>query len=168
MRCGVRCASGAVPAERRCQVSARKVTLKTYRCMLVAEGTAQYTRETVEDAGGAIEVLFDKMAGLCCEEIHVLYLNGRNRIVGHEVVARGGLHGCAVTARDVLRGALLANASAFILAHNHPSGDPTPSAEDREMTRKIGALSRDLGCPLLDHIVVCPEECRSASIGDGQ
>ena len=144
--------------------SAAKVTLKTFRCMLVAEGTAQYTRSVVTDDVAAADVLFDKMAGLPVEEVHVLYVNGRNKIVGHEVVGRGGIHACSVSARDVLRGALVANAAAFIMAHNHPSGDPTPSEEDRAMTRRIADVARELGCPLLDHLVICPEERTYRSI----
>jgi DNA repair protein RadC len=69
-------------------------------------------------------------------------------------VAAGGLHGIHVQARDPLRIALREGASAFLLVHNHPSGDPTPSREDLDFTRAIADAARQVGAPLVDHVVV--------------
>ncbi len=88
------------------------------------------------------------------EEVWLLCLDGRHRLRAARCVARGGLHGCSLMARDVLREALKAAASAIILLHNHPSGDPSPSPEDIELTRRLAAAARVIGTPLLDHVIV--------------
>jgi len=69
-------------------------------------------------------------------------------------VALGGAHGCGVTARDILRAALGHGATGFVLVHNHPSGEPTPSAEDVSMTRAVARAADVIGVPLVDHVIV--------------
>jgi len=84
----------------------------------------------------------------------VLAIDGRNHMRGARRAAAGGLHGLHVKARDPLRIALREGASAFVLVHNHPSGDPTPSGDDIEFTRAILAGAEAIGTPLIDHVVV--------------
>jgi DNA repair protein RadC len=135
------------------------------RCVLVRDaGTEGTTPPRAASADDAAEIFFERMANLPCEEVHVLYLDGQNRVTGAEMIARGGLHGCALSTRDALRGAIVANASALIIAHNHPSGDPTPSSEDIGMTRALQAAAKTVGLPLLDHLVVCPESKKYRSV----
>ncbi len=88
------------------------------------------------------------------EELWLLALDGRNGLRGARRVAAGGLHGLHVTARDPLRLALRESASAFVLVHNHPSGDPAPSEEDIAFTRNVSAGAAIVGVPLVDHVVV--------------
>ncbi len=88
------------------------------------------------------------------EELWVVALDGQNGARGARRVAQGGLHGCAVSARDILRAALHDAASALVLVHNHPSGDPTPSAEDVAMTRVVAEAAEIVGTPLVDHVVI--------------
>lgn len=88
------------------------------------------------------------------EEVWLLALDGRSGLKSGTRLAQGGLHGCALVARDVLRAALREAASAIVLVHNHPSGDPTPSAEDVTMTRTLARACDAVGVPLLDHVVV--------------
>jgi DNA repair protein RadC len=88
------------------------------------------------------------------EELWILALDGNNRLRAARRVASGGLHGMYVSARDPLRIALREGASAFVLVHNHPSGDPTPSKEDVTFTASIAAAARVVSTPLLDHVVV--------------
>jgi DNA repair protein RadC len=88
------------------------------------------------------------------EEVWVLCLDGRNGVKSIRRVAQGGLHGCALTARDVLRPPLLDGASSLVLVHNHPSGDPTPSEQDIHMTRSVAVAAEVVGLALLDHVVV--------------
>jgi DNA repair protein RadC len=95
-----------------------------------------------------------RLAMLEHEEVWLLSLDGRNGVKSSQRIAQGGLHGCALTARDVLRPALRDAASAIVLVHNHPSGDPTPSTEDIEMTRLVAMACEVVGVPLLDHVVV--------------
>ena len=98
-----------------------------------------------------------RIGTLVHEEMWVVSLDGRNRLRGTRRVAQGGLHGCAVSARDVLRAAIGDAASGFVLVHNHPSGDPTPSAEDVRMTEAVARASAVVGVPLVDHVVVAGE-----------
>ncbi len=91
----------------------------------------------------------------------VLYLNTRNQPVGCEKVAVGGLNVAALQPREVFAPALSLGAAAVILAHNHPSGDPTPSPEDLAVTRHLQEAGRLLGVEVLDHLVVCTERFKS-------
>jgi DNA repair protein RadC len=76
-------------------------------------------------------------------------------------VAAGGLHGLHVTARDPLRFVVREAASTFVLVHNHPSGDPSPSEEDLAFTRAVVEGSVAVGTPLLDHVIVARRQSTS-------
>lgn len=91
------------------------------------------------------------------EELWVLALDGRNRLRSSRRAAMGGLSGVHVAVRDVLRTALRDGASAFVLVHNHPSGDPTPSDDDVRFTEVVAEGARTVGLPLLDHVVVAQD-----------
>jgi DNA repair protein RadC len=95
-----------------------------------------------------------RLATLDHEELWVLALDGRQGLRGARRVASGGIHGMHVTARDPLRFALREAASAFILVHNHPSGDPAPSEEDMAFTRAVAQGASAIGTPMLDHVVI--------------
>ncbi len=95
-----------------------------------------------------------RLAGLDHEEVWLLSVDGRNGLKSARRVAQGGLHGCALTTRDVLGPALRDAASAILLVHNHPSGDPRASSEDISMTRSLAAACSVVGLPLLDHVIV--------------
>jgi DNA repair protein RadC len=88
------------------------------------------------------------------EEFHALLLNSRHRVMREVLVTRGIVDASLIHAREVFRPAVSEGASGVILVHNHPSGDPTPSAEDRAVTRQLAAAGRALGIPVLDHVVI--------------
>jgi DNA repair protein RadC len=98
-----------------------------------------------------------RLSSLAHEELWALLLDARNRIVAERMLARGGLHACALTARDVLRPIVREAAGAFVLVHNHPGGDPCPSREDVAFTRQVHAASQTLGVTLVDHVIVARE-----------
>jgi DNA repair protein RadC len=91
----------------------------------------------------------------------VLLLDGRHRLIREELVSRGTLTASLVHPREVFRPALAACAAALILVHNHPSGDPTPSPEDREVTRRLARAGDILGVAVVDHVVVAERGYRS-------
>jgi DNA repair protein RadC len=95
-----------------------------------------------------------RLSSLDHEELWVLALDAGNGLRAARRVAMGGLQGMFVSARDPLRVALREGASAFILVHNHPSGDPTPSPEDIEFTERMVRAGDVVGTPLIDHVVV--------------
>jgi DNA repair protein RadC len=76
-------------------------------------------------------------------------------------VARGGVHGCALLTRDVLTPVVRQGAAGFVLVHNHPSGDPTPSREDIELTSHLSRAAQTISVPLLDHVVVARDGATS-------
>lgn len=94
------------------------------------------------------------IAHLPREQFRALYLDNRNRLMRDEWVADGTVDHAPVYPREVVRRALEISASAMILVHNHPSGDPTPSAADIAMTRKVVDAARVLGLQVHDHLVV--------------
>ncbi len=88
------------------------------------------------------------------EEFHVLLLNTQNAVMRELMVTRGILDASVVHPREVFAPALVEAAAAVVLVHNHPSGDPTPSPADREVTRQLVAAGRVLGIPVRDHVIV--------------
>jgi DNA repair protein RadC len=88
------------------------------------------------------------------EHFRVLFLDTRNRLLADEAQSRGTVNHTPVYPREVVRRALELHATALILVHNHPSGDPTPSAEDVAMTREIRDAARALSVVLHDHVIV--------------
>jgi DNA repair protein RadC len=82
------------------------------------------------------------------------YLNSRNQVLRREIISIGSLNASIVHPREVFIPALAVSAASLILAHNHPSGDPSPSEEDLAITRRITESGRLLGVELLDHVVV--------------
>ena len=91
----------------------------------------------------------------------VVLLDGRHRVLRHELVSQGTLTASLVHPREVFRPALRESAASVVLVHNHPSGDPTPSREDREITDRLGRAGEILGIPVLDHVVVAERGFRS-------
>lgn len=84
----------------------------------------------------------------------VMFLNTKNRVIGLNLVSVGILDSALVHPREVFKPAILANAASIILAHNHPSGEPWPSGEDRRVTRTLCEAGKILGIEVLDHIIV--------------
>jgi DNA repair protein RadC len=102
-----------------------------------------------------------RLATLDHEELWLLALDGRHGLRAARRVASGGIHGLHVAPRDALRIAVREAASAFVLVHNHPSGDPAPSEEDVGFTRAVSEAARVVGTPLLDHVVVARRRATS-------
>ena len=88
------------------------------------------------------------------EQFRVLYLDKKNQLQHDEILNRGTVDHAPVYPREVVRRALEVSASAIILVHNHPSGDPTPSRADIEMTKEVQAAGKALGIALHDHVVI--------------
>lgn len=100
------------------------------------------------------DYLMPKMRFLKKERFVVLFLNTKNKIIGEETISEGTLTGCLVHPREVYQSAILKNAAAIIVAHNHPSGEPQPSREDKELTDMLFKAGKTIGIPLYDHVVI--------------
>jgi DNA repair protein RadC len=95
------------------------------------------------------------------EHFVAFYLNSRNMVLRREVISIGSLNASIVHPREVFVPAIAVCAASLVLAHNHPSGDPTPSEEDLAITRRLMEAGRLIGIELLDHVVVCRDSYAS-------
>ncbi|HWR21535.1 MAG TPA: DNA repair protein RadC, partial [Verrucomicrobiae bacterium] len=95
-----------------------------------------------------------KLKGLLEEEVHVAFVNSKNAVMTSECLQRGTVDQSVVYVRKVIEHALTHKASGFLLAHNHPSGDPTPSSDDRDLTQALKAAAATVGVRFLDHLVI--------------
>lgn len=108
----------------------------------------------IQSPADAFDFLRMRLGGLPHEEFHVLWLDNRHRILACQRLFTGTIDGANVYPREVVREALGHNASAVILAHNHPSGVAEPSASDRAITRALKEALDLVGVRVLDHVVV--------------
>lgn len=146
---------------------------KAARIIAALELGQRVLRELVEEprmvlasAEQVAEWARPRLAILEHEEVWLLCLDARNGLKTARRVAQGGLHGCSMTPKDLMRPALQAAASAIIVLHNHPSGSPQPSKEDIEMTHHLALAGNVLGIPLLDHVIVTRQHsCSLAELG---
>ena len=131
----------------------RKLKLEVERVKL-AEGVASYAQSPVRlsaDVAPLLHSLLDKEA----HEVFLLVaLDAKNRILGYSEVARGGSSSCAITPAEVYKAAILSGAVGVVLSNNHPSGDPSPSADDVSMTHRLSEGAKLLGIRVVDHIIV--------------
>lgn len=111
-------------------------------------------RDLVSDPEAAARYLAASLAGEAREVMGVLLLDAKNRLLEDFVVFRGTVSSAAVAPSPILRAAVLAGASGLVLYHNHPSGDPSPSPEDRATTRRLVEAGRAVGVEVRDHLVV--------------
>lgn len=138
------------------------MTIKTaarYQLRLVREKDPEYSfseKEQVKTPGQVARILCDSMElDTRSQEVFVvLSLDVHGHINGMIEISRGGLSQTQVEPRAIYQYALLQNASAIMLAHNHPSGIPDPSADDIRLTKNIQAAGQLLGIDVLDHIVI--------------
>jgi DNA repair protein RadC len=104
-----------------------------------------------------LRVVGPGLRDLSVEEFHLLALDTRSRLIRDVLVTRGLLDSSLVHPREVFRAAIAEAAAGIILVHNHPSGDPTPSAEDRAVTRQLVAAGQLLDLPVYDHVIVAAD-----------
>ena len=132
---------------------------------LLGEIAMRYQVETQpERPAGALPVvscpedvrllLQPEMSGLAQEQMRVLLLDTKNQVVGQRVIYQGNISSVTIRTSEVFRPAVMEAVPSVIVAHNHPSGDPEPSAEDAAVTRELVAAGRLLDIALLDHVVI--------------
>jgi len=111
-------------------------------------------RVQVSAPDDAAALVVPRLAGRDRERCLLLSLDTKHRLLGVATVSVGTADHTFMAPREIYRDALLAGASAIVVAHNHPSGDPTPSADDRQVTRRLAQVGAAVGVDLLDHLVV--------------
>lgn len=111
-------------------------------------------RQVISSWDAVLNYCHTAMAHRETEEVRVLYLDRKNVLIADEAQGQGTVDHVPIYPREVVKRALDLNASALILVHNHPSGDPTPSNEDISMTQQIQAAAGALGITLHDHLII--------------
>lgn len=129
-------------------------TSSRYRLTLVREEEAPYEAEPCAFPAQAARLLHSVVEGWDREIVGALFLDTRNRAIGHTIAYVGTLSRTAAEPRGLIVPALLVNAAGLIVFHNHPSGDPSPSAEDLAFTRRVREAGEAVGIRIVDHIVL--------------
>jgi len=128
---------------------------------LAARATAQPRNQVVDSPAAIAELVAPLLALERREKVVVLVADAANRVLRVVPVAAGGLDSSPLPVREVLHAVLRYDGRAFALAHNHPSGDPTPSVQDREATAAVGRAADAVGLRFLDHVVIAGSSWRS-------
>ena len=135
-----------------------------YRVTLVCETEGVGTAEPIRDSSTAVQLFRPCFEGLDREHFLVCGLDAKHRVIGINVVSVGTLTLSIVHAREVFKPLIVMNAAAWLASHNHPSGDATPSQEDRLLTKRLREVGDLLGITLLDHVIL--GEARHFSFAD--
>lgn len=138
--------------------------IPVYKVMLVKEGNQSAENKVLSEPKDVHDILSGYLHGLDREHFVVLLLDVRRKPIGINTVSIGGLNQTIVHPREVFKPAILSNAAAMILAHNHPSGDPKPSSEDISITQRIVEAGELLGIQVLDHIVIGEDDYCSLKV----
>ena len=122
-------------------------------CRRLQEPPAEEKTRITSPADGA-NLLLPRLRHLDQEELHVVLLDTRNRVLSVQCIYRGSLNSSMIRIGEIFRVAIEAPAAAIILAHNHPSNDPSPSPDDIAVTRQIVEAGKLLGIEVLDHLII--------------
>ncbi|WP_411502719.1 JAB domain-containing protein [Brevibacillus centrosporus] len=127
------------------------------RLQMVRESSLLYPQRRIRMAKDAVGLFQAFLQESDREQFFLICLNVKNEPTAIHTVSIGSLDSSIVHPRETFKAAVLANASSIIVAHNHPSGDPTPSQPDLEVTKRLQEAGELLGIPVLDHIIVGTE-----------
>lgn len=119
---------------------------------LAAEARPIFPR--IREPEDVVRLLAPRLRDLAVEEFHLVVLDSQSQVRRQVLVTRGLLNSSLVHPREVFRAAIAEAAAGIIVVHNHPSGDPSPSPEDRAVTRQLAEAGRLLDVPLYDHVIV--------------
>lgn len=123
---------------------------------LVRETTTQYNNTNIKNITDIIKLVdnIEDIKNNDVENVYIICLNNKSVPVNYSLIAKGTINTSMIDPKTIFKTILLSNASAFIMVHNHPSGDPTPSKEDYKITNILKQASNLLDIKFLDHIVI--------------
>lgn len=123
---------------------------------LVRETTTQYNNTNIKNITDIIKLIdnIEDIKNNDVENVYIICLNNKSVPVNYSLIAKGTINASMIDPKTIFKTILLSNASAFIMIHNHPSGDPTPSKQDYEITNILEKASKLLDIKFLDHIVI--------------
>ena len=128
------------------------------KVQLVREGNAREYGKRISSSADVVELVSQELNAADREIFLSVLLNTKNVPIGVEEVSIGSLDHSIIHPRELFKSAVLASASSLILVHNHPSGDPDPSREDREITKRLVEAGEIIGIKVLDHVIIAGEE----------
>jgi len=132
-----------------------KIIRPVYEVLAVGDKAAQYLKDTEAITSSSdVNNRFAFLREETRENFIAVHLDSKNKVLCVDRVSTGSLNASVVHPREVFKSCLLSSAAAILLVHNHPSGDPTPSNEDHEITTRLKGGSELLGIRLLDHIII--------------
>ena len=135
-----------------------QLNLLTFNEVQVTYRTKQLGQRIISSRD-AFEFLADRWENIeYCEKFYVILLNRRNHILGVAFISEGGVGNTVADPKKIFQIALKANASAIILSHNHPSGDPKPSKDDYRITKMCVDAGKLLELPVIDHVIVTKDK----------
>ncbi|MCK5177802.1 MAG: DNA repair protein RadC [Candidatus Aenigmarchaeota archaeon] len=112
------------------------------------------SKALVKNAKDVFDYVRNKMSGLDREQFAILHFDTKNNITKYDVVSVGILNASIIHPREIFKSAIKESSNSIILVHNHPSGDPTPSKEDEDVTKQLHKAGELLNIPILDHVIV--------------
>ena len=121
---------------------------------VVREPELPFPKPSIERPVDALKLLKQGLAWEDREIFAIAILDARNQLIGINTVSVGSLNASLVHPREIFRPAILMGAASIILAHNHPTGDPSPSREDIELTKRLAKAGEILGIEVLDHLII--------------
>jgi DNA repair protein RadC len=133
---------------------ARPYRLPIYRVMLVREANVTLAHPQIRSSRDAAVLFRQHLGNVDREYFMVAMLDQKNKVIGIHTVSIGSLTASVVHPRECFKPAILSNAAALICAHNHPSGAPQPSREDRALTTRLVDAGKLLGISVLDHVIL--------------
>ena len=145
----------------------RRYRVAKYRVALVREGSIPVAEKIVREPADVARLMTPLIADLDREAFWVLLLDGKNKIIGINLVALGSLTAWLVHSREVFKPAIVGSAAAVVLVHNHPSQQPEPSAEDVALTRRLHDAGALLGINVIDHVIVTADGRYRSLADDG-
>lgn len=134
------------------------VNISTYSIRVVKESGGRYNLDNKRASSpqNAVKIFNEvfEMDSRAEEVLALMTLDTKNKVTGMFIVSQGSINASVVHPREVYKRALLQNASQIIIAHNHPSGDPNPSKEDINITKRLVEAGKLIGIDMLDHIII--------------
>lgn len=124
------------------------------RMSMVKEREIPYAAEKINEPEKVVKLAQHILRGADREHLLVISVDSKCRPLAVEIVSIGTVNATLAEPREIFKHAILANAAAVILVHNHPSGDCTPSREDRHLTKRMGKAGRLIGIPVADHVII--------------
>ncbi|WNS77660.1 JAB domain-containing protein [Bacillus sp. DTU_2020_1000418_1_SI_GHA_SEK_038] len=138
------------------QEPAKRVNIVSLK--MVRESSLLYKDRKIKSPEDAYQLLKSFLVDSDCEQLMLLTLDTKNQPTAIHTVSVGTLNSSLVHPREVMKVAILANSASIIVAHNHPSQDPSESREDVEVTRHLAEVGKILGIELIDHLIICEDK----------